>query len=278
MKPLLSSVLLFLLLFFPRIAFSEQLPPPQLAVVPSMFEMEIGDAPVNDSVTITNYKKRPATFRIELYAWTLDEHHELKIIPSSPQSLDQWMVVNPLRFTIPPGGQQTVRFSIRPRLKPAPGEHRAIMFLVEEPAQAQAQPASGTPVFMKFGISIYGYVKPVIHSARLQELSFNQSTGVISARVINSGNVHTRFRGKYAVWGKKYFPGLEATKQMLKTLEPGKEPAGYVTSGIIPGNPVLAGGESRYSLKASLPKQSKGPYVVAVIGEFDGKPLEKVLE
>ncbi|UWX57071.1 molecular chaperone [Chlorobaculum sp. MV4-Y] len=238
--------------------------------------MEIGNAPVNDSVTITNYKKRPATFRIELYAWTLNEHHEFKIIPSSPASLDQWMVVNPLRFTIPPGGQQTVRFSIRPRLKPAPGEHRAIMFLVEEPTPGA--PATGTPVFMKFGISIYGYVKPVIHSACLQELSFNQSTGVISAHVINSGNVHTRLRGKYAVWKKGQFPGLEATKQVLETLKPGKEPAGYVTSGIIPGNPVLAGGERHYSLKTSLPKQSRDPYVVAIIGEFDGKPLEKVLE
>jgi len=241
-----------------------------------MFEMEIGEKPVNDSVTITNYKKRPATFRIDLYTWTLDNNHEFKIISSSPQSLDQWMVVNPLRFTIPPGGQQTVRFSIRPRLKPRPGEHRAIMFLVEEPAQAT--PVTGTPVFMRFGISIYGYVKPVIHSARLLNLSYNQSTAIISAHVINSGNVHTRLKGRYAVWEKGQFPGLATTKKVLETLKPGKEPAGYVTSGFIPGNPVLAGTERRYTMKVSLPKQSRGPYVVAIIGEFDGKPLEKVLE
>ncbi len=272
--PRFLSILFLLLL--PWNGFSDELPPAQFSIFPMMFEVEVGPSPVNESIAVTNHKKRPTTFRVELYTWTLDDHHELKLIRSTPQTLDQWIVVNPVRFTMPPGGQQTVRFSIHPRVKPEPGEHRAILYLVEEPPAVD--PGSGIQLLSRFGISIYGYVQPVNHAARLLDLSYSQSTGIISAQVLNTGNVHARLRGKYVIWKKGSFRGLSSTKRLLETIEPGKEPEGYVASGIIPGNPVLAGTTMRYSMKAPLPRQGGGPYVVAIIGELDGKPLEKVLE
>ena len=40
------------------------------------------------------------------------------------------MIINPVEFTIPAGGEQVVRFAVRPRAQPEPGEHRAMVFFV----------------------------------------------------------------------------------------------------------------------------------------------------
>lgn len=266
-------VLLMLLLPCHHLQASDAIPA-QFSVIPSLFELEVGDAPVNDHLTVTNLKKRPVTMRVELYAWTLDERHEIKLVPSSSSTLDQWMVVNPLRFTMQPGAQQAVRFSVRPRLKPAPGEYRAILYLIEEP-DPTVQATGKMQLSARFGVGIYGIVPPVVHAPRLLDLSYDRPTSSISLHLRNDGNVHTRFRGRYTVWKKGSFPGFSASKKLPDMFEPGKEPPGYLTSGVFPGDPVLAGTDRHYVLKVAVPKNC-GPYVVAVVGELGEKQVEKL--
>lgn len=249
---------------------------PQFGIQPSMFMLEIGDKPLNENLTVLSLKKRPVTMRVELYAWTIDERGEIKLVPSSPKTLDQWMIVNPMRFTIPPSGKQVIRFSIRPRIKPEPGEYRAIMYLIEQPDSTAAK-GNVAQFLGKFGIGVYGFVPPVVHAPKLLDISYNRAETIISLHLRNGGNVHTRFRGRYFAWKQESFPGLNSVRKMQEGFDPGKEPKGYLCSGSFPGDPVLAGTERRYRIKVAIPKNS-GPSVVAVIGELDEKPVEKVFE
>lgn len=249
---------------------------PQFGVQPSTFMLDIGDKPVNESLTVFSMKKRPISMRVEVYAWTLDDQGALKLVPSSPKTLDQWLVINPLRFTISPSGSQVIRFSVRPRLKPEPGEYRAIIYLVEEP-DSQADKDSPVQFVGKFGVGVYGYVQPVVHAPKLLDLSYKRAESVISLHLRNAGNVHARFRGRYIAWEKASFPGLDTARKLSDIIEPGKEPKGYLGSGAFPGDPVLGGTDRQYKVKVTIPKDSV-PYVVVVLGELDEKPVEKIFE
>jgi P pilus assembly chaperone PapD len=263
-------------IFFCARSFAGEALQPQFGVQPSTFMLDITDKPLNESLTVFSMKKRPITMRVEVYAWTLDDQGQLKLVTSSPKTLDQWMVINPLRFTIPPSGSQVIRFSVRPRIKPEPGEYRAIIYLVEEP-DAQGDKESPVQFVGKFGVGVYGNVEPVVHAPKLIDLSYKRPESVISLHLRNSGNVHARFRGRYIVWEKESFPGLDTVRKLSDVIEPGKEPKGYLGSGAFPGDPVLAGTDRLYKVKVTIPKVSV-PYFVVVLGELDEKPVEKVFE
>lgn len=276
----MPCLLLILLTILPillcRTACAETDLEPQLSVYPITFEeLKIGDKPVNESISVHNLKKKPVSMHVELYTWTHDEHYRVKLIAPTPQTLDQWMVVSPLRFTIPAGGEQTVRFSIRPRVKPEPGEHRAILYLSEE---ENPEKKSGTIQMLgQYGIGIYGAVEPIKREAGLSSLSFDHKTKTLSASVRNHGNVHTRLRGSYSVWKKGAFPGLKVAKALPATFEEGKKPEGLITSGTFAGGPTLPGFNRTYQSRLAIPDNS-GVFVVAFTGELDGVAVDKVVE
>lgn len=277
MKHFLVTALFFLCLITPvqlNAEVNESIKP-QFGLSPSMFEIEIDDKPVNQSLIVTNFKKMPVTMRVELYAWTLDAQHQLQIVPSSPQTLDQWIVINPVRFTIPPGGIQTIRFSVSPRLKPQSGENRAVLYLIEEPDPTNAE--KGVHITAKLGIGIYAYVAPIVHMPKIINLSVNKSSSTLSLQILNEGNVHCRFRGRYIVWEKSAFSGLGSLKNLPDVIEKGHEPQGYLGQGTFPGDPVLPKMKRTYNLNLDIPT-NRGPYVVAVFGELDDKPFEKIFQ
>jgi fimbrial chaperone protein len=277
MKNYFLAVLLLLCCVFPQQAKADvdELLKPQFGIYPAMFEIELGNEPVDKSLIVTNLKKKPVSMRVELYAWTHNEQHQLKLVQSSQKTLDQWMVVNPVRFTVEPGGIQTIRFSISPRVKPDPGEHRAMLYLIEEPDPVNA--GNGMLITAKIGIGIYGYVQPVIHLPKIIDLSFNRASTTLSLHLLNEGNVHARFRGRYIVWKKSLFSGLGSLKKLPEVIEHGQESSGCLSQGFFPGDPLLPKTERNYNLKLDIPRNA-GPYVVAVIGELDGSPVEKLFQ
>ena len=105
-------------------------PPAQIAVSPSRFEIEIGPSPTTEALRVFNFSDRPVDVQASVAHWELDRNSRVVIVEPTEQSLDQWIVMNPLRFTIPAGGSQTMRFSIRPKTAPDPGEHRAMIYPV----------------------------------------------------------------------------------------------------------------------------------------------------
>jgi fimbrial chaperone protein len=256
------------------ISLAEEPPPGQIGVAPSMFEIPISQKPVNQSVRIFNLKKTPTTVKVEVYNWTLDEKEEVKLLPPDSQSLDRWILINPLSFTVEPGKSQVVRFSIRPTVKPEPGEHRAMIYFIEQPSTAKADSAKALEILFKLGVGVYGQADPVKHAGNLNQFSFDKASSSLIADISNSGNVHTRLKGNFSLWKKDAFPGLNAAGKLSEQQKPENQPKGLMLSGQINQSPVLAGSHRIIRTRIPLPK-TPGSYVIAVNAEMDGKAIEK---
>ena len=278
MKKLQLLFLAILVLFGTLLssANAEEAPPPgQIGVAPSMLELSIGSKPVNESLRLFNLKKTPTKVSVEVYNWTLDENNEVKLIPPDEQSLDQWMLVNPMSFVLEPGKSQVIRLSVRPPVKPAPGEHRAIIYFTEEPAEGSSEDEDKpVEIMFKLGVGIYGYADEIKKASSMPAFRFDNKALEIKAPITNKGNVHTRLRGTYSIWNKAQFPGLSNVEKALKDNEDGKAPAGLVASGQLNQTPVLPG--HTRTIVTELPRPKKpGSYVIAVSGVLDDKKIQK---
>ncbi|MCG8341701.1 MAG: molecular chaperone [Chlorobiales bacterium] len=275
MKKLLSALLIALLTMATNVYAEDDPPPGQIGVSPSMLELSIGSKPVNESLRLFNLKKVPTKVKVEVYNWTLDENNEVKLLPPTEQSLDQWMLINPVSFLLEPGKSQVVRLSIRPPVKPAPGEHRALIYFTEEPADNVA-PGEETPVevLFKLGVGVYANASPTKKAATLTGLSLDKSGNTLRASITNSGNVHTRLKGIYSIWKKADFPGIHNAEKYVAGESAEKAPEGLVASGQLNQTPVLPG--HTRTVVTQLPDLSApGSYIVAVAGTLDEKKIEK---
>ncbi|KZK74531.1 MAG: hypothetical protein A3K90_05255 [Pelodictyon luteolum] len=259
--------------FFSDIPAAE--PPGQIAVSPSMFEIPIGAQPATRSIRLKNLKETPVTLKVEIYNWTLDGNNTLQESPPSPQSIDQWMVINPLAFTIAPGKEQVVRFSIRPRVQPEPGEHRAIIYFNEQPSSTTK---GGVEMLFRLGVGIYAYAEPIVHKGTLTALTLDRNRKTIHAELMNRGNVHTRMKGSYAIWRKGTFPGFSSMAACVN-LKPGEEkPEGFIRAGNLNNSPVLAGTQRSIATAIPIPDADPQNYVIAVQGTVDGATIEKLFQ
>ena len=158
-------------------------PPPQVGISPTRFELEIGARPTLESFRVVNLGDDPLEIQISVAHWEMDENNQVTVVAPTEQSLDQWMVINPLRFTLPPRQTQAVRFSIRPRVEPEPGEHRAMIYLQQILPEGGGTP--GIRFRFQYGVTVYGYAGEVrrlgkLHAVRPREgpaPSGRQTTG-----------------------------------------------------------------------------------------------------
>jgi fimbrial chaperone protein len=270
------AILLALLFTVVTTSFSraDEPPPGQIGVAPSMFEIPISEKPVNESVRIFNLKKTQTTVKVEVYNWTLDEKDEVKLLPPDKQSLDRWILINPLSFTIEPGKSQVVRFSIRPTAKPDPGEHRAMIYFIEQPSVAKADSAKALEILFKLGVGVYGQADPIKRAGNLNQFTFDKASASLVADITNAGNVHTRLKGNYSIWKKEAFPGIGAAGKLAEQQKPENAPKGLIISGQINQSPVLPGTHRIIKTQLTLPK-GPGSYIIAVNAEMDGKAVEK---
>lgn len=250
-------------------------PPGQIGVAPSMLEVNVGSKPVSESLRLFNLKNTTTKVKVEVYNWTLDENNEVKLLPPDEQSLDQWMLVNPLSFTLEPGKSQVVRLSIRPPVKPAPGEHRAIIYFTEEPVAAdESEEAKPVEVLFKLGVGVYAYADDVQRASSIQTIGLDNKLLTLTTSIANKGNVHTRLKGNYSIWKKESFPGMANVEKSIKEAENNKSVKGLVAAGKLNQTPVLPGNVR--SITTRLPAiAEKGNYIVAVSGMLDDENVEK---
>lgn len=248
-------------------------PPAQIAVSPSKFELKLGARSTTQSVTLMNLSDKPVDIDVTVANWGLDEASQIQLLEPTEQSLDQWMVINPLRFTVPGGGSQTVRFSIRPRVEPEPGEHRAMIYfnqvLPEEDAQV---------VRVKFsvGVAVYGLVGDVERRGTLHNVDVVSGTNPLVARldVSSDGSAHVRMAGQYAIYPASDYPGSENTGWSPDARPNEIEtPELAVASGALPARPVLptTRRELLLQVRDELPP---GDYVLDLNGELQGSAID----
>lgn len=253
-------------------------PPAQLAVSPARFEVELGSKPTVQSARLINMSDREIDVEVTVAPWELDEDSRVRLVEPDEQSIDQWMVFNPREFKVPARSEQTVRFSIRPRVRPDDGEHRAMIYFQEKPAEGPDGPQ--VQVLFKLGVAVYAYAGNVERTATLEGVQVASDASVLSAAfdIDSTGNAHVRLDGQYAIWPKAAFPGLAAV-----ALFEGIELPDFVTpepvliAGTLPSTPVLGGTRRRILLNGghALPP---GEYVLTAVGTLGSTAVHEAVD
>jgi hypothetical protein len=241
-------------------------PPPMIAVSPSRFELKIGSTPSVESLRVFNFGKEPVEVNVSLATWDLDEQNKVRLVDPNEQSLDQWIVINPLHFSIEPGKSQSVRFSVRPRVRPEPGEHRAMIYFDQAiPEESVAQ----MRVKFRVGVAIYGTVGEVNRIGELHSVELTQGSNPVQAglQISSRGTAHVRLVGHYAVWPAERYPGLASEDRILDLDIPDAVlPDAVVDAAGLPGIPVLPGNCRHIWFQAAKPLPA-GDYILDL--DFD---------
>lgn len=247
-----------------------------IGVSPPRLELELDAAGVADSVKVFNFGSETAHINVSVHDWSLDEQNQVELLAPTEQSLNQWMLINPVTFSIPAGGSQTVRFAVRPRVEPEPGEHRAILYFTQAP---RIDVDEQMRVVGRLGVAVYAYAGEIARDGELHGVRVDGAQSPIAAAfdVSSLGNGHVRLDGHYAVWPAGTYPGVAA--EIDPTLGKNGLPAlpeGAVEIGALPGLPVLPG--SRRNLLLALQRRLEpGAYVLDVQGALAGEPVEMAI-
>ncbi len=254
-------------------AAAQESAPPQVGISPTRFELEIGARPTVESFRVMNFGDDSLEIELSVVHWQMDERNQVAVIAPTEQSLDQWMVINPLRFTIPPGQTQAVRFSVRPRVEPADGEHRAMIYLNQVLPESGGDEASGIRFRFQYGVTVYGYAGETRRAGELHAVTAVEGEGPVrfDFDLSSTGNAHVRMSGQYALWPAGAYPGAERTEQI--TGKDAKPPLAVLHAGDLPALPVLAGTRRIMTLQPKL-ELPPGSYVLDLNGTLHDEILD----
>jgi len=253
------------------------IPAPQVAISPGRLELEIGKKAANGSFRLFNLGDKPIVVQANVNHWDLDENNKIRTIPPTPQSLDQWLIVNPVNFTVAPGEAQTIRVAIRPRAKPEPGEHRAIIYF-NQLLQGAAKPGA-IQVKFRLGAVVYGLVDKVERRAKLHSISsqIDNNSSEVLFDISSLGNASVRLNGQASIWPADRFPGTDNISDYILQGTSRNVPAAVLQISPLPTTPVLAG--TRRIIRASLSAPRKtGRYILYVKGTLNDQPFSRKLE
>jgi hypothetical protein len=243
-------------------------------VAPPKFEIELGDRGETHSFRVFNYDDDPITAEVSVHNWELDENNKTRILPPTEQSLDSWIAINPVRFTIPPRGSQVVRFAIRPKVELVDGEHRAILYVTSKPTEEKALSVRFN---LRIGMAVYGYVGAVERVGELVAVAVDPAA--LRFEIESRGNAHVRLAGRFAVWRADAYPEEGPPPPVPELPEAGEEavlPPGVVTVGELPAKPVLAG--TRRTVPQPLAEPlPPGDYVLRLVGTLGASSVERTL-
>ncbi len=247
-----------------------------IGVSPPEIEVKIEDKSRSKTIKIGNFDKKPVKMRAFVRSWTLNKNGKFKLVKSTEQTLDNWIVFTPSQFTIPPGGSQTIRFAIRPKVQPNPGEHRAILYLEEVPTEGSRNSKAVTTVG-RLGVAIYGYAGDVKKVGVINSVNVNSKPNGVKAvfDVSSKGNAHVQMKGQYTIWPAAKYPGAKATQPLEKSgNQPIKLPDNILHVGRLKLSPVLA--DTRRQIVLPIRKKlPPGEYVLDINADLGGVPVDK---
>lgn len=238
----------------------------QIGISPQNFILDLDQGARTQSYRLHNLGTRPVSVRVELMPFTLDESNTMVALPPEPNSLDQWLVINPLALEIPPGESRAVRFSIRPAVPLPPGEHRVAVVFQEVPQATSADPArQGIAMSTLFRIqsAVYATVGPIARQGSLGDVRLGPDG--LATEIESLGNGHVRLDGRLQIWRSDAFPGIGS----LPALRVGDAyPVGLVFDGPLNPMPVLPGHRRWISHHAGDAHLPPGRYTVALHGKL----------
>jgi hypothetical protein len=246
----------------------------QIAISPIIQETRLDQPAKVMTFRLTNFDNRPRQVSASVANWTINENGDIRVLPSDETSLDRWVIVSPLQFTLAPKSSQTIRVAIRPAMELAPGEHRAMVYFDEKLAPRTADQKGMRGAF-RIGAAIYAYQGEPQRLGHILGLKADASG--LRGQMTSEGSSHARLEGYYAIWRADAFPGLAASPFASLTTAPPKKawPAGVADASELNHVPVLPGG--RRPLQAPFAKLPPGSYVVEFRGGMSGVPAPAAL-
>lgn len=158
-------------------------------------------ARVTEKVLVTNNTDRTLDLSANFYDWDLDEKLEMETyeLGTLPSSMDGYFRFNPRRFSLEPGGTQTVRFTIDIPEEEMERERRGIIFFEH---QEDIEEGGGASVISRIGTTVYAIPSNLEFSLNLLDMKVlrNQEGQVLIAYLTeNDSNRHLRFYLKYSL-------------------------------------------------------------------------------
>lgn len=248
----------------------------EITVTPPRFELDMNAKKSrSNSIKITNLSDKPVEMKAYVRNWVMDENNRLKDAPSNEQSLDQWVVFTPSRFTIPPRGTQSVRFAIRPKVKPSGGEYRAVIYLEE--VASKVHESEKIETIGRVGVVLYGYAGDVKRVGTVNSVNIDTKPSLTKAvfDISNQGSAYVRMGGQYAIWRAANYPGAKTTQPIAGAgNQKAKLPANVIQVGKIELPPVLPSNRRQLilPLAENLPP---GNYVLDINGDLSGMAVDK---
>lgn len=241
-----------------------------IAVSPPRFDILLSGPTAAESFKVVNLGDEPLRMKVTVTHFGLDEANQLVSLPPSEQSADSWLVVTPLEFVVEPQRSQTVRFAVRPRVKPTPGEHRAMIFLEEQPPEEKALVMRN---LARIGVGVYVNVPPVERRAKLHcvDVRWHGREAIGLLDVESLGNAHVRPDIAWIVWPQARFPGRAGTPVTRTAAGEVQTPTGAVRAGLVPDIPFLPG--TRRMLRFSLGRLEPGEYWVELAGKVENEEV-----
>jgi fimbrial chaperone protein len=247
--------------------------PGQIGVSPPVQIVALDGPAQTHATRLHNMGQAPVRVRVGAASWTLDADGRQVELPPAPESLEQWLVVNPTELDIPPGETRAVRFAFRPALPVAPGEHRVALIFEQIDHPEETPPGEGTGMVFRtrFRISsaIYATVGAIERRGRIEAVGL--APDALTVTLASEGNGHARLAGRYALAPAAAFASAEAARALL-----GETPAGALAQGELSAVPVLPGTSRTVAQPLGEARLAPGRYWVALSGSLGETPVARV--
>lgn len=250
-------------------------PPAQIAAAPARINVDISKGRPGGSIRVFNLGTEAVTVSTAINHWHMDRNNKVEVIAPTSQSLDQWLIVNPINFTIAPGKHQVVRYSVRPRVTPHDGEHRAMIFF----NQVRNSTDAGTiDVNFRLGVAVYGNAGRVSRVGKLHDIAvrYQNNAAQLATDIESLGNANVRMEGQISIWPKSRYPGPSSVG-LFDLSEGGWDaPQSVVAAALLSASPVLPGSRRVLNSSVELPRKP-GRYIAHVQAKLGDKPIIKAL-
>jgi P pilus assembly chaperone PapD len=206
---------------------------------PSKFEVAMDSGQASGTISLQNLTNNTKRITVNVISWALDSEGSVVALESEEDSLDQWMIINPIDVTIEAKAGRSIRWAILPRLKLPDGEYRVMAYLNEIPDQAEG---AGINVSYRFGIPIYVTIGEIQRIGVLEDVTTSYKDKLkplVGLTISSQGNAHVRIRGNYGVWEKALWPGEEAALTEIFDKKNKKLSHEGVFIGSLPKRPIL---------------------------------------
>lgn len=254
----------------------------QVGISPQNFIVDLDSPGKVHAYRLMNMGQSPVRIDVSLMSFELNEDNQ--VVPTVPTetSLENWIIVNPLALTIPPGGSQVVRFSVRPAIELPAGEHRAAMIFQQLPTTTQEELASSGEASMMFKSlfrlqsAIYATVGHIERTGYHYDVRLSADS--LWLQVENSGNGHIRLSGDWALWPASHYNAALGSQWLnWLTLTHSQRQANPLASpperhGELSANPVMP--NAKRWLRIPIPGGVlPGRYHLELTGQLSDSPI-----